>query len=99
MKHKNISTKKKHVLIEHKKFLNKKYLNWQKIFRSSDLSSYGVLLHERLLGEVELERVVRGQRDVEAAHEVVIQRRAGVLQEQRVVGQRRHRDTHLPQAE
>ena len=78
--------------------MNKKYLNWQKIFRSTDLSSYGVLLHERLLGKVELEGVVRGERDVEAAHEVVIQRRAGVLQEQRVVGQRRHRDTHLPQA-
>ena len=57
-----------------------------------DLSRDAVLLHEGLLGEVELERVIRGQRDVEAAGEVVRERGAGVVQEQRVVGQRRHRD-------
>ena len=60
-----------------------------------DLGRDAVLLHQRLLGEVELERVVRGQRDVEAARQVVRQRGPVVVQEERVVGQRRHRDTDL----
>ena len=36
-----------------------------------DLSRDAVLLHQRLLGEVELERVVSGERDVEAPGEIV----------------------------
>ena len=53
-----------------------------------DLGRDAVLLHQRLLGEVELQRVVRGQRDVEAARQVVRQRGPVVVQEERVVGQR-----------
>ena len=32
------------------------------------LSCNAVLLHQRLLGEVELERIIRGQRNIETSH-------------------------------
>ena len=38
-----------------------------------DLGRDAVLLHQRFLGEVELERIVRGQGDVETSHQVVMQ--------------------------
>ena len=46
-------------------------------------------------GEMELQRVVRGERDEEASAEVLGQRTAVVVQEEVVVAQRRHGDAHL----
>ena len=53
-----------------------------------DLSGDAILFHERLFGEVELQRVVRGERDVEAARQIFGQRISVVVEEQRIVGQR-----------
>ena len=50
-----------------------------------DLGRDAVLLHEGLLGEVELEGVVSGEGDVEAAGEIVRQGGAVVVEEERVV--------------
>jgi len=46
---------------------------------------------------VDLERVVGGQRDEQAACEELGQRVAVVVEEQRVVAERGHRDAHLGQ--
>ena len=54
----------------------------------TDLGGDAVLLHERLLGEVELERVIGGEADVQAARQVLGQRVARVVEEQRVVAER-----------
>lgn len=56
-----------------------------------------VLLHERLLCEVELQRIVRTQRHAQPARQVLGQRIAMVIEEQRVVGQRRHGNADLRQ--
>lgn len=56
-----------------------------------------VLLHQRLLGEVELQRIVGAQRHAEAARQILGQRIAVVVQEQGIVGQRRHGDANLGQ--
>ena len=58
-----------------------------------------VLLQERLLGEVELERVVGAQADVEADLEEVRERVALVREEERVVAQRAHREPDLLEVE
>lgn len=49
------------------------------------------------LGEVELQRVVRGQRDHEAPGQVLWQRVAMVAEEQAVITERRHGDAYLGQ--
>lgn len=49
------------------------------------------------LGEVELERIVGGQRDHESSGQVLRQRVAVVAQEQAVVAQRRHGNADLSQ--
>lgn len=49
------------------------------------------------LGEVELERIVSGQRDHETPGQVLWQRVSMVAQEQTVVAQRRHGDADLGQ--
>ena len=59
------------------------------------LGGDAVLLHEGLLGEVELEGVVGGDGDVEASGEVVRQGRAVVRKEEGVVAQWGHCNTHL----
>ena len=46
---------------------------------------------------MELERIVRGQGDVETSHQIVVKWGPGVLQEQGIVGQRRHCYSHLAQ--
>ena len=50
-----------------------------------DLGRDTVLLHHRLLGEVELQRVVSREGDVEAPGEIVRQGGAVVVEEERVV--------------
>ena len=59
------------------------------------LGGDAVLLHEGLLGEVELEGVVGGDGDVEAPGKVVRQGGAVVGQEEGVVAERAHGDAHL----
>ena len=59
------------------------------------LGGNAVLLHEGLLGEVELEGVVGGDGDVEASGQVVGQGGPVVGQEERVVAQWGHGNTHL----
>ena len=59
------------------------------------LGGDAVLLHQRLLGEVELEGVVGGDGDVEASGQVVGQGGPVVGQEERVVAQWGHGNTHL----
>ena len=59
------------------------------------LGGNAVLLHQRLLGEVELEGVVGGDGDVEASGKVVRQGGAVVGQEEGVVAERAHGDAHL----
>lgn len=49
------------------------------------------------LGEVKLQRVVRGQRDHEAPGQVFWQRVAMVAEEQAVIAERRHGDAYLGQ--
>lgn len=49
------------------------------------------------LGEVELERIVSGQRDHESSGQILWQRVAVVAQEQAVVAQRRHGNANLSQ--
>mmetsp|Transcript_25897 Transcript_25897/g.84931 ORF Transcript_25897/g.84931 Transcript_25897/m.84931 type:complete len:478 (-) Transcript_25897:1117-2550(-) len=56
-----------------------------------------VLLHERLLGVVEHERVVRRERDVEPAREELLERVLGEAEEERVVGEGREREPDLAQ--
>ena len=63
----------------------------------TDLCGDAELLHQRLLGEVELERVVGGEADVEAARKVLGQRVTVVVEEQRVVAERRHGQADLGQ--
>ena len=60
-----------------------------------DLGSNAVLLHQRFLGEVELERVVSGERHVEPPGQIVRERGTGIVEEQTVVTQWGHRDTDL----
>ena len=60
-----------------------------------DLRGDAVLLHEGLLGEVELEGVVGGERHVEPPGQVVRERRAVVVEEEGVVGEGRHGDPDL----
>ena len=60
-----------------------------------DLGRDAVLLHQRLLGEVELKGVVGGDGDVEASGKVVRQGGAVVGQEEGVVAERAHGDAHL----
>ena len=62
--------------------------DWSVLF--TDLSCYGVLLHERFLGEVELKRVVSRQGDIETSGQIVRQGRPVVVEEERVVGEGRH---------
>ena len=62
-----------------------------------DLGRDAVLLHQRLLGEVELERIVRGEGDVETSGKIIGQRGSVIVEEQRVVGEGRHGDTNLTQ--
>ena len=50
-----------------------------------DLGRDAVLLHQGLLGEVELERVVSGEGDVEAPGEIVRQGGAVVVEKEGVV--------------
>ena len=64
-------------------------------FLNADLGCNGVLLHERLLGEVKLERVVSGDGDVEAPHQVVWEGGPVVVEEEGVVAERTHGDAHL----
>ena len=59
------------------------------------LGGDAVLLHQGLLGEVELEGVVGRDGHVEASGEVVGQGRAVVREEERIVAQWRHGNTHL----
>ena len=59
------------------------------------LGGNAVLLHQRLLGEVELEGVVGGDGDVEASGQVVGQGGPVVRQEEGVVAQWGHGNTHL----
>ena len=47
---------------------------------------------EVYLGEVELQRIVGGERDAEAACVVLVKRVAMVVKEERVVAKRTHRD-------
>lgn len=58
-----------------------------------------VLLDKGLLGEVELERIVGTQTDIETAVEEGREGVALIVQEQGVVGQGRHGNTHLGQVE
>ena len=60
-----------------------------------DLRGDGVLLHEGLLGEVELQGVVWGQRDEQPPRQVLGQGVAVVVEEQGVVGQGGHGDADL----
>ena len=58
-----------------------------------------VLLHERLLGEVKLQRIVRGQAQIEADRVVLVERVLDVVEEHGVVAQRRHGYADLAQVE
>ena len=65
----------------------------------TDLGCHAVLLHERLTREVELQRVVRGDGEVHAAAEEVRERVARVVQEERVIAERRDGDPNLAHVE
>ena len=58
-----------------------------------------ILLQQRFLGEVELQRVIRAETDVQPGLEKVGERVAFVSQEQGVVAQRAHCHTYLLQIE
>ena len=63
----------------------------------TSLCCHGVLLHERLLGEVELEWVVRGQVDLHALPEVLGEGVLVVIDEEAVVAEWRHAYVDLRQ--
>lgn len=63
------------------------------------LSCDTILFDKRLLGEMELKRIVGTQTDIETAVEKHGEGVALIVQEQGVVGQGRHGDTHLGQVE
>lgn len=56
-----------------------------------------VLLHQRLFGKMELQGIIRGQGYTQTTSQILWQRIPVIVQEQRVVGQRRHGDSDLRQ--
>lgn len=59
------------------------------------LSSHTVFLDQGLLGEVNLQGIIRAQADIHAPGEEGGERVAVVVQKQAVVGQRAHAQPHL----
>ena len=62
----------------------------------ADLSSHAVLFHQGLLGEVDHEGIIRAQAHIHAPSKEGGEGVAVIVQEQAVVGQRTHAQTHLP---
>lgn len=56
-----------------------------------------VLLEQRFLGEMELQRIIRTQTDVESHLEEVGERVAFVSQKQGIIAERAHRQADLPE--
>ena len=63
------------------------------------MRSDAIFLEQRLLGEVELQRIIRAQTDVEPRLEEVRQRVALVGEEEGVVAERAHRNSDLLEVE
>ena len=65
------------------------------ICRHADLCCYTVLFYQRLLGEVDLERVICAQADIHPTGKEGGEGVAMVIKEQAVVGQGTHTQAHL----
>lgn len=63
------------------------------------MGCYAVLLQQRLLGEMELQWIIRTQANIQTSLEKIRKRVPFVGQEERIIRKRAHRETNLLEVE